>query len=368
MATYPTLNVNRAYSALYNQFTLIATIGDNLAGLTETNADKFRVFGGEYGDQQVYTFSDVLTSRAFDPDDLNLLTPEQKAPVSQQAIVIDTYRTIGLYIPTQFLTKKAWGSENLFSSFNSVVESQVSNTKKLYEQRLVDVTIGNTKTSIGEQAQTIQLPTHTDAEAQNRLQAEAIAEKLANIAVEMKDSTRDFNDKEYMVSTPSNSCYIYINSEKYNKILKKDLPTIFNSEGLMPKFEVLPARYFGRAIVEGTDTDSSTKKAASGVTIRAKVELTVGTGSSAKHYFPGDKFDANTTFGTSQQVAVADAYVQDKKAIAKIIHKDAFKLVDSLSLMTDFNNGKNNSRNIYLHFGYGMGRVAVRPWVSLDEQ
>ena len=185
-----TLNVNAVYAALYNAYRIMGTLGDQLEGLND-RAGEFKIDGGQYYDQLKWTFSDVLPSREFDPDDTNVLAPEAKAPLKEQKMVVDKVRTIGLYMPTSFLTKQAWMSSSYFDEFQGVVESQIGKTRKLYDQRITDVYIGTAETSIGNQSITITLPTNEDPEKEARLRSQLMARTVARTKGKIKDSTRD---------------------------------------------------------------------------------------------------------------------------------------------------------------------------------
>lgn len=350
-----TLNANAVYAMLFNAYRLITTIGDNLEGLDDSLAKRFKIDGGNYEDQLVWTYVDILKSYVFDPTDTNVLEPGEKVVPKQQSMKVDKVRQISLYIPTDFLTKQAFMNPSYYDTFQTVVEKQVGETRRVYDQRLMDTYLGTTETSVGLQKQTVALETvENDAEATNRLQATAIAEKIANIYVDMKDSTRDYNDLAYLVSTPKSKTFILWNSAFYNKILKVDLPTIFNKEGLLSEGEVLPSRYFGKV------NSASGTVAASNTTIRSLIETDYTVNQVVTHIFPGDllpsgaQYEANTT------------YTVDGDIICKIISNDSVKYLSAIETESEFWNPKNHSRNRYLTFMYGdPDRLAVRPFVTL---
>lgn len=349
------LNSNAVYGMLFNAYRLITTIGDNLEGLDDSLAKRFKIDGGQYEDQLVWTYVDILKSYVFDPDDTNVLEPGEKVAPTQQVMKVDKVRQISLYIPTNFLTKQAFMNPSYYDTFQTVVEKQVGETRRVYDQRLVDVYVGTTESDKGLQKQTVTLATvEGDAEATNRLQATAIAEKIANIYVDMKDSTRDYNDVSYLVSTPKDRTFIVWNSAFYNKILKVDLPTIFNKEGLLSDGEILPSRYFGTVNAAGGTVAASNK------TIRSTIETDYTVNQKVTHVFPGDLlpdgavYEANTT------------YTVDADVICKIIDNDAVKYLSAIETESEFWNPKAHSRNRYLTFMYGdPDRLAIRPFVTL---
>lgn len=350
-----TLNPNSVYSMLFNAYRMLTTIGDNLEGLDDSLAKRFKIDGGEYEDQLVWTYVDILKSYVFDPDDTNVLEPGEKVVPKQQTMKVDKVRQISLYIPTNFLTKQAFMNPSYYDTFQSVVEKQVGETRRVYDQRLVDVYVGTTETDIGMQAQTVTLENvEGDLEATNRLQATSIAYKIADIYVDMKDSTRDYNDLAYLVATPKERTFIVWNSMFYNKMLKVDLPTIFNKEGLLSEGEVLPSRYFGK-----TNTDGGTV-AASNKTIRSLIETDYTVNQVVTHVFPGDLLPSGATYKANE------TYTVDDTIICKIISNDAVKYLSAIETESEFWNPKNHSRNRYLTFMYGEpDRLAVRPFVTL---
>lgn len=372
-----TLNQNQAYSALTNAYRLIATLGDNLAGLDNTLADRYKISAGEYEDQIVYTFVDILKSRVWDPTDTNVLATEQQAPVSQQAIDIDQKRQIGLTIPAKMLTKQAWANPNNFDSFSSVVEAQIGNTRKIYDQRLVNTYIGTTESNVGLQTQTISLTGTNDALT--------IAEAIANIEVDLKDSVRDYNDKGYMLSCNKGDFDVIFNSKYANKIKNIDLPTIFHKDGLFEFKDVIPARYFGTPITTtnystysastptaGKPINSSTGAYTPGSnhangTLRALTEQDITVSGTTTHVFPGDELPANAVVYANSAVAIP-CYIENEKAICKIIHKDAVKYASAIETSTEFFNSKNLSANKYLTWMYGNpDRLLVRPFITLKK-
>lgn len=349
------LNANTVYSMLFNAYRLITTIGDNLEGLDDSLAKRFKIDGGQYEDQLVWTYVDILKSYVFDPDDTNVLEPGDKVVPKQQVMKVDKVRQIALYVPTDFLAKQAFMSPSYYDTFESVVEKQVGETRKVYDQRLIDTYIGTTETAVGLQTQAVTLPSvEGDAEATNRLQATAIAEKIANIYIDMKDSTRDFNDLGYLVSTPKSKTFIVWNSKFYNKILKVDLPTIYNKEGLLSEGEVLPSRYFGKVNTTGATLG------ASNTTVRSLIETDYTVDSKTTHVFPGDLLPAKAVY------AANTTYTVDEDIVCKIISTDAVKYLSAIETESEFWNPKNYSRNKYLTFMYGEpDRLAIRPFVTL---
>lgn len=379
-----TLNTNEMYAGLFNAYRLIKTISDNLDAVDTSLAARYRTDGGMYHDKSVFTDMDIVSSREWDPTDTNVLEPEAKVAPVQQEIVVNQKRQIGLY-SENYLTKRAWMDVSAFEAFNSVVQQQVGNTKKVYEQRLVDVFVGTTTANKGKQLQTVDITTavgKTTGEEKNRLTAQAIAQKIADLEVDLKDSTRDYNDYGFMKAFNSGDFDIVWNASYANMITKLDLPTIFHKDGLFKDGTLLPARYFGAQSTAGT---------ADGTTHRAMDEykITVGndgkylkTGTKVVNVFPGDLLPESTPIveagtalttrkitNTSTQVYdTVYAYTANAKVICKIIHKDAVKYLSSFETSTEFWNPKNLSTNRYLTWMFASpDRLYAYPYITLEE-
>lgn len=367
-----TLNTNEFYNGLFNAYRLINTVADGLDGLDDSLANKYRSDGGMYADKAVWTDMDVLMSRVWDPTDTNILAPEMVVAPVQQEIVIDQKRQVGLYTES-YLSKRAWLQPEAFDSFSSVVESQVSKTKRVYDQRLVDVFIGTTASSVGSQSQSCDITTAVGAatgEEANRLEAQAIAKSVADIFVELGDSTRLYNDYQFLKAFNDGDFDIIWNSAYYNKILYTDLPTIYHKDELIKKGRVLPARYFGTAVASSTTADGKTHRATQEYKIRTKNGAYDATGTVIVNVFPGDLLPSGTPIvapataettgsgnftinGRTQTVtyySTVHAYADNAKIILKIVHKNGVKYLSSFETSTEFFNPKNLSQNRWLTY------------------
>lgn len=364
------MNSNEFYNALFNAYRLYYMYTDNLEGLDDSLAKRYRADGGMYHDQNVFTDMDVLYSRVWNPNDTNVLEPEAIVAPKQQVITTNKFRQIGLYTD-EYLSKRAWMDPTNYDQFRTVVQKQVSATKKVFEQKLVDTFVGVVRNG-GSQDKELTLPTDTNAEAQNRLQAQFIAKEIASLFVKMNDSSSDYNKNGFIKSFKPSNFDVVWNEEYYNKILYTDLPTIFHKEDLLKDGKVLDSHYFGKSTLSAATADGST--------IRARREYFIpvdnagayaAAGPKVKHVFPGDLLPNKTpvqstgadTFaditatinGVSRKVSVctsAFAYTADTKVICKIIHKDAIKYLSSFETGTEFWNPKNLTTNRYLTWAY----------------
>ena len=373
------LNTNEFYNSIYNAARLYMIYADNLKGMDTKNlAEKYRADGGMYNDQSVFTDMDVLYSRIWDPNDTNVLAPEAVVKPVQEKITVDQFRQIGIYTD-EYLSKRAWMDPNTYDEFRSVVQKQSAETKRVYEQRLVDVFVG-VEPSAASQKITLTLPTDADAEKQNRLQAQAIAKKIGDLFVELKDTTSNFNVNGFIKSFDKGDIDIIWNSDYYNQIRYVDLPTIFHKEDLLENGIVLPARYFGtrdgitaKGTADGTDKYRAEMEAFIPVDATGKYS---DNGTNVVHVFPGDvlpnltpisgegmydyltkEFTVNGVKRTIQYYTDVRAYEVDPKIICKLVHKDAVKYMSSFETATEFWNPKNLTTNRYLTWAYAKPKL-----------
>ena len=385
------LNTNEFYNSIYNAARLYMIYADNLKGMDKKNlAEKYRTDGGMYNDQSVFTDMDVLYSRIWDPNDTNVLAPEAVVKPVQEKITVDQFRQIGIYTD-EYLSKRAWMDPNTYDEFRSVVQKQSAETKRVYEQRLVDVFVG-VEPSAASQTITLTLPTDTDAEKQNRLQAQAIAKKIGDLFVDLKDTTTDFNVNGFIKSFDKGDIDVIWNADYYNKIRYADLPTIFHKEDLLENGIVLPARYFGTrktitgdAHADGTDKYRAEMEAFIPVDATGKYSAN---GTNVVHVFPGDvlpnltpissegtadyltkEFTVNGVKRTIQYYTDVRAYQVDPTIICKLVHKDAVKYLSSFETATEFWNPKNLTTNRYLTWAYAKPQLLNGyPFITIKAQ
>ncbi len=341
------LRSNEIFGALYNMIISQEVFADNIKGTNSSLVDASRVDGSLYGDTKLYYSTDVLKSVPWgnDAETANLLQTHRPPAPECQAIHLDVFRQIALTVDN-YLSKRAWGTESAFSSFNSVMLGWIRDTKRVYDSTLFNAYVGTATSIVGQQNQTVTLPTATDPESQARLQAGAIAEKLANVLVDLEDVTRDYNDYQNLRSFNSDDLVVVWNSAWVNKIKKVDMPTIFHKEGLIDKFAeyTLPARYFGTQNISGGQT-------ADGSTIRALVEADYREADDPDlpvvHCFPGDVIPIGATIPDDNA-----AYTVDPKIICKIMHKRSIPYMSAFEVGTSFFNPKALNENHYLTFGH----------------
>ena len=369
------LNANEIFASIYNMIISQQVFADNIKDTKASLVDAARIDGSMYGDTKLYYATDVLRSYAWGGDEeasklLELNRPEDP---ECQAITLDVFRQIRLTVDN-YLTKRAWSSENAFNEFNSVMLGWIRDTKRVYDSTTYNTFIGTYETSEGKQNQTVTLPTvEGDKEAENRLQAQTIATKVADILVDLEDVSRDYNDYQNLRSYSADDFRYVWNSAYVNKINKLDVPTIFHKDGLIDKFAqyTLPARYFGDVVVKGTAVTSD------GASYRSLVEqdvtlvealtykgktLPVG---SKFHLFAGDIIPNKIALASASAVLVP-SYKENGNIICKIVHKDAVPYMSGFEAGTSFFNSRSLTENNYLTFGHNtLEAIHDKPFITL---
>lgn len=340
-----TLNTNKIYAAIFNMIISQRVFGDNIKGTNARYMEEAREDGTLYGDTKLYYACDILKSRDWlnDAEAPKLLELERPQAPKTQSITMDVFRIIKVTLDS-YLSKQAWSTEGAFSEFNSVVESMLSDTKRVYDSTLFNTFIGTHETNVGKQEVEITLPkapaasaTEQEVEAYNRVSAQTIAKKLADIFDELEDPNRDYNDYGYMRSYDAGDFRVIWNSEYLNKITKLDLPTIFHKDiydGLIS--DKLPAKYFG-TINASTGTTQATNK-----TIRSLIETDYG----SVHVFPGELLPGNVAYQANT------TYTEDGTIACKIYKKGAVPFMSAFTIATSFFNPQSLTDTRMLIFGH----------------
>lgn len=356
------LNQNEIFASLFNMIISQQVFADNIYDTKATLADMSRVDGSLYGDTKLYYSTDVLKSIPWtnDAEAQNLLQLHRPENPECQAITIDQFRMIALTVDN-YLSKRAFATEGAFGAFNSQMLSWIRDTKKVYDSTMFNSFIGTHEAGLEDDgkgaAQNVQIaipvePNGADdynTEAYNRIVAQTIAQKMADLIVELEDVSRDYNDYGNLRSYNVNDLVFVWNSEWVNKIKKLDLPTIFHNDGLIDKFaeHTLPARYFGNVNGGGGATS------ATNLTIRSLIEKDYNTVDPdhvsydpAKHVFPGDLLPGNTNYSGSE------TYTEDSSIVFKVYHKDSIPFMTAFETGTEFFNPRSLTETHYLIWGY----------------
>lgn len=369
------LKANLVFAALYNMIISQQVFADNIRK-HQTLVDKARVDGTLYGDQKLYYSTDVLKTRPWggDSEASNLLAINRPKAPEVQAIELDVFRQIDITVD-DYLTKQAWMDEGSFSDFNSVMLAWLDTTRRVYDGTTYNVFIGTSVTSAGGQLRTVPISTAVSGltgEEKARVEAQTIANDLANLVVEMEDYSRKFNDYGQMRSHADGDLMIVWNSKYMNQITNLDLPTIFHKDSLKFKFsqDYLPSRYWGTIITATNVSTYSASTPAAGKpidsddgaytpgtgnangTVRAAVEKDVTVAGVAYHVFPGDEIPAGATVkSTAGDFLYGEVYIERSDVLYKVFtmlppYMSAFRVG------TSFFNPRSLTTNHYLTFGH----------------
>lgn len=356
------LNSNEVFASIFNMIISQQIFADNIKDTKASLVDAARVDGSMYGDTKLYYATDVLRSYAWggDVEASKLLELDRPEDPQCQAITLDIFRQIRLTVD-RYLTKRAWTTENAFNEFNSIMLGWIRDTKRVYDSTTYNCFVGTYETNEGKQEVNITLPTDAnDKEAENRLQAQTIATKLADIIVELEDVSRDYNDYENLRSYSADDFRYVWNSSFVNKINKLDLPTIFHKEFIDKLGEyTLPSRYFGKLGA----VDSTKKQTSDGLTYRSLIEQDVTLANalnykgksipkgSSFHLFAGDVIPIGIDVASTTEILVP-FYVEDSTIALKIVHKDDIPYMSAFEVGTSFYNPRSLTENNYLTFGH----------------
>ena len=366
------LNTNEVFSPIYNMIISQYVFADNIKGTKSSLVDAARVDGSLYGDTKLYYDTDVLKSVTWgqDSEAANLLALHRPTAPKCQALTLDVFRQISLTVD-DYLTKRAFATPNAFSEFNSVMMGWIRNTKKVYDSTTYNTFIGTHETAEGNQTIEIDVAgargnASTEEEA-NRLEAQAIAQRVAKLITDLEDVTRDYNDYGYLRSYVADDFRYVWNTDWVEKITKLDLPTIFHKD-IMDKFGeyTLPARYFG---TENVATGLAADLVADGSTIRSLIEQDITLpDTSVVHVFAGDLIPSGVTVIDISEASpiVYPSYTQSNDIICKVVHKDAVPYMSAFEVGTSLFNAKSLTTNHYLTFGHNtLEHLHGKPFITL---
>lgn len=356
------LNANEIFASLYNMIISQQVNANNIKEGFSSLVNRARVDGGLYGDTKLYYDTDVLKSHAWggDTEATNLLALDRPEDPECQAISLNVFRQIRVTVD-YYLSKRAWKDEGAFASFTSVTLGWLRETKKVYDQTTYNSFIGvHTSTVQSDVNVTLSsitaAATTADEESLARIRAQRIGRSIANLMVNMKDVSRDYNDYQHLKSYDEEEITIIFNSKYLNEITYLDLPTIFHKEGIIKKInqEMLPERYFGNIL-------TASKTVGANDDVRAMYEQEITVSGVEYHLFAGDKFPVGAV------VASGDGYEVDDTIIAKVVtvlppYMSAFEVG------TSFFNARSLTENHYLTFGHNdLEHLYAHPFVRIVE-
>lgn len=347
------LKSNEVIAALYNMIISQQVFVDNISGTYSELVDRARVDGSMYGDTKLYIATDCLKSHKWgkDAETANLLATARPNAPKTQALTLDQFFQIDLTLD-DYMTKRAFADEGTFASFNAVMRGWIGDTKKVIDATTYNAYIGTVSTVVGKQTQEIDVTTAVGAatgEEAARIEGAVIAQKIADLMVDLKDVSRDYNDNGFLRSCNIDDLIFVWNADVVHKIEKRDLPTMYHKDIVDKLGEyVLPGRYFGAV------NSAATK--GNGSTVRSLVEQDIG----SNHYFAGDLIDATDTAPANT------SYTVNSKIAFKVMHKNSVPFMSAFEVGTSFFNPKSLTENNYLTWGRNtLDYLAQYPMVTV---
>ena len=341
LTTTLALTQNEVTAALFNQIISQEVFSKNLGGLKSTLVERLRVDGTLYGDSKLYVSTDALTVGDWvTTGNSALLTVTNPPAPKLERIKIDTFKQIAVTI-YPYMQKRAFADEGTYSQFIAVVLAWLGDTKRVYETTLINAYVGTVATASTVNSITVEYPAaaaadNVDAEAVNRLTAMAIGKAISDLAVDLADVSRSYNENGFLRSYEMSDFIFVWNAEWYNKIRHVDLPTIFHKDGVIDMKGmdevILPARFFG------TITNDTT----TGSTNRALKPLVVN----SVYYNAGD------LIASGQTVSANTTYDADATIVGKLVHKEAIPYMSAFSVGTSFFDAQKLRENHWLTFGH----------------
>ena len=374
-------NANELFTSLGNMIISQWVASDNVSKGGKSLLNVFKTDGSMYGDSKFFYATDALKSVEWTQDSvdaLNVLATHRPADPKVQKIVLNKFRQIQLTTDS-VLSKRAWSDEGTFSTFTTVLIGWMGDTKYLYDESIINCVIGTSKATSGRQNQSVTLETgasaKADVEAQNRINAQLIAKKAADIITDLTSvrNAKFYNDYGFRRKYRKDQFITVWNADALNKITKIDLPTIFHKDGLMDKFEeeILPSRYFGDLLdstLAAASVYDATNNPTGMFTKNGNNYTIVNTGSTANkvkslietdytvsnvttHVFPGDTIPVGAVL-TITSSTVPFAYIENEDKICVVMHKRSVPYMSAFEVGTSFFNPKSLTENHYLTFGH----------------
>ena len=159
------LNSNLVMASMYNMIISQRVFVNNL-GKHQTLVDKARVEGSLYGDQKLYTATDVLKSKAWtgDSEASNLLAIDRPPAPYTQSIVMSVYRQIRVTVD-YYLSKQFWMSEGAFEEFQSTILGWLNVLNEYTEEQYIEIAQA-VKEKVDDSSRFIDWDKRTDIKAQ----------------------------------------------------------------------------------------------------------------------------------------------------------------------------------------------------------
>lgn len=360
------LNANHIQSALFNMIIAQDIIGGSIHA-NYNLVDKAKEQAGLYGDTVLKIDTPVLTPVDWSQDSadaVNLLALDRPGAPKTQAITIDVFKQVRL-TKDDYMSKQAFGTENAFAAYQSVLDSRLSKSKETYLNKTYNVFVGTTAG---------QVTTSIDVDADSQTLGQNVAYGLTMLVDDMKDYNTKYTANGFERAFSDADIHIIWNNKYINAVRKLDTPILYNPGVVNEVFkgDVLPAKYFGTVITSSNVSDFSAATPTTGKpidsdtgaytpgsnnangTIRAAKDLykPFGTAGATVYIPAGAEIPANKTIGASStDFLYGEVYIEQADIICKVYTKLP-PVLEAFSVGTSFFNAKNLSTNMYLSFGH----------------
>lgn len=356
------LNANEIYASQFNMILFIRTHRFGKGNGYSTLVDEAKEEGGKYGDIGLFYAVPLLRTtpwagRAI--ESAKLLNQEYQKLPDPQKLTINVFRKI-VNTTDELLSKRMYHEAGAFGEFISLTDAQISKTKRIYEQSTYNVYIGTNKSSVQADYEiditTARGNASTEEEA-NRLEAQEIATKLADLEDEIKDIQDKFNDFGETDLLDVSELRFVISSKWANKIKLMDVPTIFNKDGventIFKNVVKLPDHYFGTVNTSATVGDGSTVYAAVELDFNQTNPLEEGTLAPQNPTYDKKKHVvAGKLIPVGETAPAGASYTVDPDIIGKVMHKNAVPYLTAFSIGADFFNPRGQATTKYSIWGH----------------
>lgn len=348
------LHNNAVFSMLQNMIISQQTFANPIGGLSSEIVDGNRVDGTLYGDQKQYVSVDMIHPRDWNGDDeaTNLLALERNKRVSQEQIVLDTFKMFKLSTGT-VKEKQAWMNEGNFSNFNSVQLSMIRDGKRAY-----DVTTYNA--FIGTHAR----DTKSITVADGANEALVISEGIANLVDDMAELETEYNGWGYIRAYGREDLDVIFNKKWINQFRYVDLPEVYHKDGILADHKKMNAKYFGAAPADAT---AATAARTAG-TLRFAKQVNFTTKGS---FYAGDLVPSGVTIGATTSgdtISYKDTYVEDPSIVAIVVGKGAAPYMSACENSTAFWNPQSLTNTNFLIYGHNtLKALQEKPYIVIKK-
>lgn len=262
---HPQRKTNEVYLNLLN-----AIISEQIGPIRVAEpvlANLLTVDGTLYGDSKIVHEQDIGTSYPWggDIEAPKLLKVNRNDSVKSQVWTIDQFVQCNITLDI-YLSKRAWGSQNLFGEFNAQLSASLDQIEAVFKNGYVNTFLGTEKSfgtadtpdgiteiliDMDEVIKTLAPLTTIDYMAYNNLRRAAVAEAIDLVKMNIADNSRDFNDVGFLRAFPRDTLTVLYNEKVKIHLERFGSPDAGLSNAL-PEGHKMHPRYFGEPVAEAT--------------------------------------------------------------------------------------------------------------------